>query len=238
MRRDRRPRRAPRRVPARRSRRAAARRPSLRDRRRGAARTIVESAAAAGAKLVAKSKSMATEEIGLNEALEAAGVQRRRDRPRRVHPPARRRAPGAHHRAGDREDRRRTSPSCFSRVDGREVSTELEELTQAARARSCARRSSTADVGITGANFGGRRDRLDLPRRRTRATAGSSRPCRASTSRSSGWSGSCRRSPTSSVLLRLLARSATGQKLSSYTTLITGPAPRRASRTGPRSCTS
>ncbi len=45
-----------------------------------------------------------SEEIGLNAALEAAGVAGGRDRPRRVHPPARRRAPGAHRRARDRED--------------------------------------------------------------------------------------------------------------------------------------
>ena len=38
-------------------------------------RTSSRSAASAGATLAAKSKSMATEEIGLNEALEAAGVR-------------------------------------------------------------------------------------------------------------------------------------------------------------------
>ena len=87
---------------------------------------IVDVCRNAGAKLAAKSKSMATEEIGLNEALEAAGVRAGGDRPGRVHPPARRRAPGSHPRARDREDeggRRRAAvasgrPACGSRARG------------------------------------------------------------------------------------------------------------------------
>ena len=46
---------------------------------------------ATGADEVVKVKSMATQEIGLNEALEAAGIAALRDRPRRADRPARRR---------------------------------------------------------------------------------------------------------------------------------------------------
>ena len=53
-----------------------------------------------GARLIVKSKSMVTEEIGLNPALEAAGVRGRRDRSRRVHRAARRRAALPHPQAG------------------------------------------------------------------------------------------------------------------------------------------
>ena len=66
----------------------------LRDgRRRTPARSSAGSARERGAKLVVKGKSMVSEEIGLNPYLEAAGHQGRRDRPRRVDHPARRRAP-------------------------------------------------------------------------------------------------------------------------------------------------
>ena len=56
---------------------------------------------ATGADEVVKVKSMATQEIGLNEALEDAGHHRPRDRPGRAHRPARPRQAVPHPRAGD-----------------------------------------------------------------------------------------------------------------------------------------
>ncbi len=51
-------------------------------------------------KTVVKSKSMATEEIGLNHALEAGRHRSARDRPGRIHHPAGRHGTLAHHRPG------------------------------------------------------------------------------------------------------------------------------------------
>ena len=62
---------------------------------------------ATGADEVVKVKSMATQEIGLNEALEAAGHRRRRDRPRRADRAARPRQALAHPGAGDPPQPRR-----------------------------------------------------------------------------------------------------------------------------------
>ena len=56
---------------------------------------------------VVKVKSMATQEIGLNEALEAAGHRRHRDRPRRADRAARPRPPEPHPGAGDPPQPRR-----------------------------------------------------------------------------------------------------------------------------------
>ena len=52
-----------------------------------------------GAKTVTKGKSMVSEEIGLNDALEAAGIEAGRDRSRRIHHPAPPRDALPHHRA-------------------------------------------------------------------------------------------------------------------------------------------
>ena len=54
-----------------------------------------------GAAEVVKVKSLTTDEIGLNDALAAAGIDAHRDRPRRADPAARRRLVVAHPRAGD-----------------------------------------------------------------------------------------------------------------------------------------
>ena len=182
---------------------------------------IVEICRDAGAKLAAKSKSMATEEIGLNEALEAAGVRAGRDRPRRVHPPARGRAPRAHRRAGDREDEGGRRRAVCPASTGQPCPADLEELTRAAR-RQLRETFHAADVGITGANFGvcetgtvvlvtnegNGRLVSSLPRVHV-ALIGMERLVASLADLA--------------VMLRLLARSGTGQRLSTYTTLITGP---------------
>ena len=93
---------------------------------------IVDVCRNAGAKLAAKSKSMATEEIGLNEALEAAGVrpvetdlgeyilQLAGEHPVHIVAPA-------------IEKTKEDVAELLSRVEGRPVGAELEELTKAAR---------------------------------------------------------------------------------------------------------
>jgi L-lactate dehydrogenase complex protein LldF len=181
---------------------------------------IVDVCRNANAKLAAKSKSMATEEIGLNDALEAAGV-----RPVETdlgeyilqlageHP--------VHILAPAIEKTKEEVAELLSRVDGQPLAPELEELTKAAR-RQLRQTFQTADVGITGANFGvcetgsivlvtnegNGRLVSALPRIHV-VLIGMERLVASLADLA--------------VLLRVLARSATGQRLSTYTTLITGP---------------
>ncbi len=187
---------------------------------------IVDVCRRTGATLAAKSKSMATEEIGLNEALEAAGVravetdlgeyilQLAGEHPVHIIAPA-------------IEKTKEDVAELLSQVDGRPVAPELEELTRAAR-RQLRETFLAADVGITGANFGvtatgsivlvtnegNGRLVSSLPRVHI-ALMGMERLVGSLSDLS--------------VMIRLLARSATGQRLSTYTTLITGP--RRAGET-------
>ena len=157
---------------------------------------MLEIAQRRGVKVIAKGKTMISEEIELNHALEAAGPHARRDRPRRVDRPARRRAALAHPRAGDpplaRPDRRRAR----SRTAAAPMSDDPEGLVTYSRE---ALRSVflEAEMGITGGNFlvaetrhGGRaRERGQRPpglvaaararrARRPRARARDDRRCR------------------------------------------------------------
>jgi L-lactate dehydrogenase complex protein LldF len=185
--------------------------------------TVVAIARAAGARLVAKSKSMASEEIGLNAALEAEEmqvvetdlgeyiVQLAGGHPEHIIVPA----------------IRQTAPEVarlFEQVEGAPVSPELQELGSVAR-RQLAEVFQTADVGITGANF---------------AVSETGSICLVTNEGNAGLLTSLPRVhvallglerlvPTLdelSVLLQLLARSATGQRLTSYTRLVSGPAGR------------
>lgn len=181
---------------------------------------VVDVCRRTGAKLVAKSKSMASEEIRLNEALEAAGIrpvetdlgeyilQLAGEHPVHII------APAIEKTAGDVAE-------LFSAVEGAPVEPELGALMQVAR-RQLREVFVRADVGVTGANFavaetgsivlvtneGNGRLVSALPRVHV-ALVGMERlvPSLADLS----------------VLLRLLARSGTGQKLTTYTTVITGP---------------
>jgi L-lactate dehydrogenase complex protein LldF len=185
-----------------------------------ACRTVVEICRGAGARVAAKSKSMLSEEIRLNEALAAAGVeavetdlgewilQLAGEHPRHIVAPA-------------LEKTRADVAELFSRLAGEPVEPELETLTRFAR-RRLREVFETADVGITGANFavaetgsiclvtneGNGRLVSSLPRVHV-ALVGIERlvPTLADLS----------------VLLELLARSGTGQRLTTYTTLVTGP---------------
>ncbi|MBI2016880.1 MAG: lactate utilization protein [Candidatus Rokubacteria bacterium] len=161
-----------------------------------------------------------TEEIHLNEALEAAGVtpvetdlgeyiiQLAHERPSHII------APAIHKTKGQVAD-------LFSRELGRRVAADPEELTRIARAE-LREKFLQADLGITGANFavadtgtvvlvtneGNGRMVTSLPRVHV-AVMGVEKVVPSLTDLM--------------VFLAILAKSATGQKLSVYTTLVQGP---------------
>jgi L-lactate dehydrogenase complex protein LldF len=183
---------------------------------------IVDIAGQAGARTVVKSKSMATEEIDLNAALIHAGItpvetdlgeyiiQLAGERPSHII------APAIHKTRGQVAE-------LFTRELGRRVPADPEELTRVARAE-LRERFLQAEMGITGANFavadtgtivlvtneGNGRMVTSLPRVHV-AVMGVEKVV-----------------PSMSdlvVFLPILAKSATGQKLSAYTTLVQGPRP-------------
>jgi L-lactate dehydrogenase complex protein LldF len=181
---------------------------------------IADVCSKAGAKLAAKSKSMATEEIGLNAALEAVGVkpvetdlgeyllQLAGEHPVHIVAPA-------------IEKTAEQAAQLLGAVDGKPIPVELEALMAAAR-RQLRETFLKADVGITGANFGvSSTGSVCLVTNEGNARMVSSIP-RVHVA----LMGMERLVPTTAdlaVLLKLLARSGTGQKLTVYTTLITGP---------------
>jgi L-lactate dehydrogenase complex protein LldF len=190
---------------------------------------VVDVCEAAGAKLVAKSKSMASEEIGVNHALQAAGI-----RPVETdlgeyimqlaggHP--------AHIIAPAIEKTAEDISQLLSAVEGEHVPPTLGDLAQAAR-RQLRQVFLDADVGLTGANFGvSETGSICLVTNEGNGRLVSALPrvhiALIGMERLVGSLADL------SVLLKLLARSGTGQRLSSYTTLITGPR-RAGERDGP-----
>jgi L-lactate dehydrogenase complex protein LldF len=181
---------------------------------------IVDVCRRTGAKVAAKSKSMASEEIRLNEALDAAGVRTvETDLGEYIlqlagEHPAHIVAPAIDKTAEDVAE-------LFSRIEGRPIEPALEPLAQAAR-RQLREVFETADVGITGANFGVcETGTICLVTNEGNGRLVSSLP-RVHVA----ILGMERLVPTLAelaVLLKLLARSGTGQRLTTYTTLITGP---------------
>ncbi|MCI0547844.1 MAG: LutB/LldF family L-lactate oxidation iron-sulfur protein [Candidatus Rokubacteria bacterium] len=173
-----------------------------------------------GVRMAVKSKSMATEEIELNEALEQAGVtpvetdlgeyiiQLAHEKPSHII------APAIHKTKGQVAE-------LFSRELRGRFEADPEVLTAVAR-RTLREKFLQADLGITGANFavsdtgtvvlvtneGNGRMVTSLPRIHV-AVMGIEKVIPSMTDLM--------------VFLAILARSATGQKLSSYTTLIRGP---------------
>ena len=173
-----------------------------------------------GVKMAVKSKSMATEEIELNEALLTAGVtpvetdlgeyiiQLAHEKPSHII------APAIHKTKGQVAD-------LFSRELRGRFAPDPEVLTAVARAE-LRQKFLQADMGITGANFavadtgtivlvtneGNGRMVTSLPRIHV-AVMGMEKVVPSMTDLM--------------VFLAILARSATGQKLSSYTTLVRGP---------------
>ena len=181
---------------------------------------VLDIARRTGARMAVKSKSMATEEIHLNEALEAAGVtpvetdlgeyiiQLAHERPSHIIVPA------IHKTKGQVAD-------LFTRALKRRVEADPEVLTRVARLE-LREKFLQADLGITGANFavaetgtvvlvtneGNGRMVTSLPRVHV-AIMGVEKVVPSMTDLM--------------VFLAILARSATGQKLSVYTTLVEGP---------------
>ncbi len=181
---------------------------------------VVEICRRVDAKLVAKSKSMVSEEIRLNDALAEAGIravetdlgeyilQLAGEHPVHIVAPA-------------IEKTKEDVAELFSRVEGRPVEAELEALTKAAR-RQLRDVFLTADVGVTGANFFvAETGSVVLV-----TNEGNGRLCSSLPRVHVAITGIERVVPTLAdlaVLLRLLARSGTGQKITVYTTLCTGP---------------
>ena len=183
-------------------------------------RIVREIAEEGGSRLAVKSKSMVTEEIELNDALEAAGVrtvetdlgefivQLDHDRPSHIVTPI------------IHKDRRQVAET-MAREIGCEYTEDPEELTAIARRhlRDIFRR---CDLGISGVNF-------------AIAETGSLCICtnegngRMTTTRPRvhvavmGTEKLLPRMRDLPVFLKLLARSSTGQPLTVYTTLVTGP---------------
>lgn len=185
-----------------------------------ACRTIVDLARTRGLRLAVKGKSMTSEEIGLNAALEAAGVravetdlgefivQIDHDRPSHIITPI-------------IHKNRRQVARAMSRALGTPYTEDPAELTRLARQhlRAIFRR---CDLGITGVNFavadtgtlclctneGNGRMTITRPRVHVALL---------------GIEKIIPRLADLPVLLKLLSRSSTGQPLGSYTTLINGP---------------
>ena len=181
---------------------------------------VVDIARRTGARMAVKSKSMATEEIHLNEALEHAGItpvetdlgeyiiQLAHERPSHII------APAIHKTKGQVAD-------LFGREFKRRVEADPEVLTKIAR-DELREKFLQADLGITGANFavadtgtvvlvtneGNGRMVTSLPRVHV-AVIGVEKVVPSLTDLM--------------VFLAILAKSATGQKLSVYTTLVRGP---------------
>src|SRR5262245_59488121 len=178
---------------------------------------VLDIARRTGARMAVKSKSMATEEIHRNEALEVAGVtpvetdlgeyiiQLAHERPSHII------APAIHKTKGQVAE-------LFARELGRETVPDPEVLTRIARAE-LREKFLQADLGIRGANFavaetgtvvlvtneGNGRMVTSLPRVHV-AVMGVEKVIPSMTDLA--------------VFLAILAKSATGQKLSVYTTLV------------------
>jgi L-lactate dehydrogenase complex protein LldF len=181
---------------------------------------VLDIARRAGARMAVKSKSMATEEIHLNEALAGAGVtpvetdlgeyiiQLAHERPSHII------APAIHKTKGQVAE-------LFARELGVATEPDPEVLTRIARGE-LRQKFLDADLGITGANFGvadtgtvvlvtnegNGRMVTSLPRVHV-AVMGVEKVVPSMTDLA--------------VFLAILAKSATGQKLSVYTSLVDGP---------------
>lgn len=170
--------------------------------------------------LVAKSKSMVTEEIELNHALEAAGiravetdlgefiVQLRHETPAHIITPA------VHLRREDVSE-------LFQKEFAMAPTLDVEAMTAVAN-RELRRTFFAADVGISGVNFGV----ADTGAITLVTNEGNGRLCTTVPRVHIAVMGIERLVPTLAdleVMMRLLPRSATAQKLTSYVTLLAGP---------------
>lgn len=183
-------------------------------------RIVLEIAQQHQAKLIAKSKSMVSEEIGLNAALEKAGLrvvetdlgeyilQLREDHPSHIV------APAIHLRRSD-------VAALFEKHLGLPPADDIPAMTAAAR-QALRGVFVTADIGVSGVNFGvAESGTLCIV-----TNEGNGRLCTTLPKIHIALMGIERVTPTLAdleIMLRVLARSATGQKITGYTNLITGP---------------
>lgn len=185
-----------------------------------ATRYVTELALAKGVKTAIKSKSMVSEEMGLNEILEAAGIeavetdlgeyiiQLAGETPFHII------APAIHK---SRED---VSQLFQDKLDAPRY-TNIDDLGREAR-NQLRRKFIAADMGITGANFiVAETGTLVLV-----TNEGNGRMCTSMPRIHVAITGMEKVVPSledMGIMLRLLIRSATGQRISSYATAVTGP---------------
>jgi L-lactate dehydrogenase complex protein LldF len=189
-----------------------------------ACRVVVEICRTVGARTVTKGKSMVGEEVGVNDALEAAGLEVvETDLGEYIiqlanEPPSHIIAPAVHKTRGQISDLFHKHHAKYGLT---ERLVEVPDLVNEAR-QVLRQKYLDADVGITGANFliaetgssiivtnEGNGDLTNTLPKVHIVTAGIEKVV-----------------PTledATTLLRLLPRSATGQQITSYTTLSTGP---------------
>jgi L-lactate dehydrogenase complex protein LldF len=194
-----------------------------------AVKLVLEIARQTNAQLVAKSKTMVGEEIGINPALEAEGlqvvetdlgeyiVQLRGERPAHIITPA------VHLR-------REQVGQIFHEKLGVPATEDIGEMTAVAR-RVLRHTFLKADIGISGVNFGvAESGTLCLLTNEGNGRMVTSVP--AVHIALMGIERLVRNFDDLALMLSLLPRSATGQKLTVYTSLINSPA--RAGEDGPR----
>jgi len=185
-----------------------------------ACRIVIQLLQGRGARRIVKSKSMISEEIGLNHALSAAGMEViETDLGEWIvqlagEPPSHIVAPAMH-------KSKEQVAELFARHVGQPVSADIPALTQLAR-RELRQAFLTADAGISGVNFAvAETGTLVLV-----TNEGNGRLVTSLPRLHIALMGLEKVAPTwedLSVLLPLLTRSATGQLLTSYVTCITGP---------------
>ena len=185
-----------------------------------ARRIVVEIAKQHGAKLVAKSKSMLTEEIGLNEALASAGIRAVETDlgeyivQLRGEPPAHILTPALH------LTKEQVAETLSDKL-GEEIPPDVAEINRTARGR-LREVFFNAQIGLTGVNFGvAETGTLCLV-----TNEGNGRMVTCLPPVHIAIMGIERLVPTMedlAVMLRLLPRSATGQKITNYVSLINSP---------------
>jgi len=195
-----------------------------------ARRIVLDISAKHRVKLAVKSKSMASEEIGLNQSLEAAGirvletdlgeyiVQLKGMGPAHIVVPA-------FHLSKEE------IAALFREKLGVDAPAEAEKLTQVARMK-LREEFLNADLGISGGNFLVAETGTIV----MVTNEGNGRMCTTVPPVHVAIVGIDKIVPdweSLAVLLKLLARSATGQKITCYTSFISGP-PRSDAETGPR----
>lgn len=187
-----------------------------------ACQIVLDIARQHGVKLVTKSKSMATEEIHLNQALEQAGIQPvETDLGEWIiqlakEPPSHIIAPAIH-------KTRQQVADLFSRESGKHLPADDIPLLTAEARRMLRQKFLAADMGISGANMGvAETGSVVLV-----TNEGNGRLVTSAPPVHVAIMGIEKVAPTwddAAAWLALLARSATGQPLSIYTSIITGPA--------------